>query len=194
MCYPKVDICTPPKILSGGKETRDEMVPSCSLGPKKPHALVIPFPVQGHIGPMMHLSIKLATEAGFVITFVNTHHHHASLKHHLEPRFREHGLHHIHLAQVVNAGCASGDSTGAKSIPELCASFFKLTPAFEDLWSNRYSWPAIIKLVQMRPLTPLLPSRLSLVLYPIYTSTSCTTSPPNMGSNTWHFGRPPPGC
>ena len=95
----------------------------------RPHALVIPFPAQGHIGPMMHLSIKLAKEAGFVITFVNTHHHHTLLKELLEPRFREQGLEDIHLAHVVNAGRASGDTTGAQSIPQLCASFYKLTPA-----------------------------------------------------------------
>ena len=99
----------------------------------RPHALVIPFPAQGHIGPMMHLSIKLAKEAGFVITFVNTHHHHTLLKELLEPRFREQGLEDIHLAEVVNAGRDSGDTTGAQSIVELCESFFKLTPAFEDL-------------------------------------------------------------
>ena len=104
-----------------------------SLDSPRPHALVVPFPAQGHIGPMMHLSIKLAMDAGFVITFVNTHHHHASLKQLLEPRFHEHGLHHIHLAQVVNAERDSGDTTGSKGLVELCESFYKLGPAYEDL-------------------------------------------------------------
>ena len=99
----------------------------------RPHALVIPFPAQGHIGPMMHLSIKLAKEAGFVITFVNTHHHHTLLKELMEPRFREQGLEDIHLAQVVNAGRGSGDTTGSQGLVELCEAFYKLRPAFEEL-------------------------------------------------------------
>ncbi|KAL4196252.1 hypothetical protein AMTRI_Chr04g245170 [Amborella trichopoda] len=42
-----------------------------STGAKKPHALCIPFPAQGHINPMMHLA-KLLHVRGFYITFVNT--------------------------------------------------------------------------------------------------------------------------
>ncbi|KAL0927169.1 hypothetical protein M5K25_001332 [Dendrobium thyrsiflorum] len=37
----------------------------------KPHLLLIPYPLQGHIIPAVHLSLKLAA-AGFSITFVNT--------------------------------------------------------------------------------------------------------------------------
>ncbi|XP_057821771.2 UDP-glycosyltransferase 83A1 isoform X1 [Cryptomeria japonica] len=38
---------------------------------KIPHALLIPFPAQGHINPMVHLARKLASD-GFLITFLNT--------------------------------------------------------------------------------------------------------------------------
>ncbi|KAL0414892.1 UNVERIFIED_CONTAM: UDP-glycosyltransferase 86A1 [Sesamum radiatum] len=37
----------------------------------KPHAIVIPYPYQGHVTPMINLSIKLASR-GFTITFVQT--------------------------------------------------------------------------------------------------------------------------
>ncbi|CAH8384158.1 unnamed protein product [Eruca vesicaria subsp. sativa] len=38
---------------------------------RKPHAMMIPFPLQGHVIPFVHLAIKLASR-GFTITFVNT--------------------------------------------------------------------------------------------------------------------------
>ncbi|KAJ3673841.1 hypothetical protein LUZ60_005833 [Juncus effusus] len=40
-----------------------------------PHALVLPWPAQGHIIPLMHLSHFLSNH-GFKITFVNTEHNH----------------------------------------------------------------------------------------------------------------------
>ncbi|KAK4424698.1 UDP-glycosyltransferase 86A1 [Sesamum alatum] len=43
----------------------------------KPHAIVIPYPYQGHVAPMINLSIRLASR-GFTITFVQT-----DLNHHL---------------------------------------------------------------------------------------------------------------
>ncbi|GLJ48473.1 hypothetical protein SUGI_1023210 [Cryptomeria japonica] len=38
---------------------------------RRPHAVLVPFPAQGHINPMMQLANKLV-EQGFVITFVST--------------------------------------------------------------------------------------------------------------------------
>lgn len=38
---------------------------------RKPHAIMIPYPYQGHINPFVHLAIKLASK-GFIVTFVNT--------------------------------------------------------------------------------------------------------------------------
>ncbi|GLJ48476.1 hypothetical protein SUGI_1023270 [Cryptomeria japonica] len=40
-------------------------------GERRPHAVLVPFPAQGHINPMMRLANKLV-EQGFVISFVNT--------------------------------------------------------------------------------------------------------------------------
>ncbi|KAI3412274.1 Glycosyltransferase [Psidium guajava] len=44
---------------------------------RKPHAIIIPYPLQGHVNPSVHLAIKLASR-GFAVTFINTqsvHHH-----------------------------------------------------------------------------------------------------------------------
>ncbi|KAL7095876.1 hypothetical protein ACP275_10G049700 [Erythranthe tilingii] len=38
---------------------------------RKPHAIMIPYPYQGHINPFVSLAMKLASQ-GFTITFVNT--------------------------------------------------------------------------------------------------------------------------
>ncbi|KAK1287941.1 UDP-glycosyltransferase 83A1 [Acorus calamus] len=40
--------------------------------PPPPHALVLPYPAQGHVIPLMELSHRLV-DRGFTITFVNTH-------------------------------------------------------------------------------------------------------------------------
>ncbi|XP_021610013.1 UDP-glycosyltransferase 86A2 [Manihot esculenta] len=49
---------------------------------KKPHAIIIPYPLQGHVNPAVHLALKLASQ-GFTITFVHTDsiHYHTSKAH-----------------------------------------------------------------------------------------------------------------
>ncbi|GLJ48521.1 hypothetical protein SUGI_1023780 [Cryptomeria japonica] len=42
---------------------------------EKPHALLVPFPLQGHINPMMQLAKKLVSD-GFIVTFVNNESNH----------------------------------------------------------------------------------------------------------------------
>ena len=42
---------------------------------KRPHAVCLPFPAQGHISPMMKLA-KLLHHKGFHITFVNNEYNH----------------------------------------------------------------------------------------------------------------------
>nr|UYE91545.1 putative glycosyltransferase [Anoectochilus roxburghii] len=61
----------------------------------KPHLLIIPYPLQGHIIPAVHLALKLAA-AGFSITFVNTEavHYQTELAHqHLPPSSGTNGGH-----------------------------------------------------------------------------------------------------
>jgi hypothetical protein len=45
---------------------------------KKPHAVLIPYPVQGHINPLIKLA-KFLHLRGFYITFVNTEYNHKRL-------------------------------------------------------------------------------------------------------------------
>ncbi|XP_011031049.1 PREDICTED: 7-deoxyloganetin glucosyltransferase-like isoform X2 [Populus euphratica] len=49
-----------------------------STGARKPHAVCVPYPSQGHVTPMMHLA-KLLHSRGFHITFVNTEFNHGRL-------------------------------------------------------------------------------------------------------------------
>ncbi|KAL3849495.1 hypothetical protein ACJIZ3_011377 [Penstemon smallii] len=48
---------------------------------QKPHAILVSYPLQGHVNPSVHLAIKLASR-GFIITFINTQsiHHHITSK------------------------------------------------------------------------------------------------------------------
>lgn len=41
----------------------------------RPHAILVPFPVQGHINPMMLLAHNLASH-GFIVTFINSEYNH----------------------------------------------------------------------------------------------------------------------
>ncbi|KAE9455707.1 hypothetical protein C3L33_12392, partial [Rhododendron williamsianum] len=52
---------------------------------QNPHAILVAYPLQGHVIPAVHLAIKLATK-GFVITFINTQSiHHQISKSHSSP-------------------------------------------------------------------------------------------------------------
>lgn len=42
---------------------------------KKPHAILVPFPLQGHMNPMIRLAEKLVDE-GFLVSFLNIDHNH----------------------------------------------------------------------------------------------------------------------
>ncbi|KAK8941134.1 UDP-glycosyltransferase 85A2 [Platanthera zijinensis] len=49
------------------------------MSEKKRHAVLIPFPAQGHINPFLHLANLLHSSYGFHITFINTHFNHQRL-------------------------------------------------------------------------------------------------------------------
>ncbi|KAM0935765.1 putative trans-zeatin O-beta-D-glucosyltransferase [Dioscorea sansibarensis] len=46
---------------------------------RRPHALLLPYPAQGHIIPLIEVAHSLHTHHGFTITFINTHFNHARL-------------------------------------------------------------------------------------------------------------------
>ncbi|MCO5602564.1 hypothetical protein L7F22_056698 [Adiantum nelumboides] len=72
-----------------------------SLASRRPHAVVVPYPAQGHINPCMQLAKQLAFQ-GYTITFVNTQHNHeriVSSQHQQADQLQEEGLE-IHFAHI----------------------------------------------------------------------------------------------
>ncbi|KAJ8762435.1 hypothetical protein K2173_007874 [Erythroxylum novogranatense] len=97
----------------------------------KPHAVCIPYPAQGHIGPMLKLA-KLLHHRGFHITFVNTEYNHKRL---LKSRGPEslNGLSSFQFKTIPD-GLPPTDSDVTQDIPSLCASTTKTCLApFRDL-------------------------------------------------------------
>uniref|UniRef100_A0A0D3HE45 Glycosyltransferase n=1 Tax=Oryza barthii TaxID=65489 RepID=A0A0D3HE45_9ORYZ len=54
-----------------GQQPQDAVAANGNGGGKRPHAVVIPYPLQGHVIPAVHLALRLAAR-GFAVTFVNT--------------------------------------------------------------------------------------------------------------------------
>ncbi|BAT86841.1 hypothetical protein LR48_Vigan1210s000800 [Vigna angularis] len=88
-------------------------------GSKKPHALLIPFPSQGHINPFLKLA-KLLHSRGFYITFVNSEFNHRRL---LKSRGPDalNGLSDFHF-EAIPDGLPPTDMDATQSIPALCDS------------------------------------------------------------------------
>lgn len=88
-------------------------------GTKKPHAVVVPFPTQGHINPFLKLA-KLLHSKGFHITFVNTEFNHKRLL-----KSRGHnalsGLPDFHF-ETIPDGLPPSNMDATQSIPALCHS------------------------------------------------------------------------
>ncbi|XXG61202.1 hypothetical protein AAC387_Pa04g2916 [Persea americana] len=89
---------------------------------RKPHALCLPFPTQGHITPMLHLA-KLLHSRGFHITFVNTefNHHRLIKSAALDPTAQMDGF----MFERIPDGLPAQEINATQSIPELCASVTK---------------------------------------------------------------------
>ncbi|KAG6479848.1 7-deoxyloganetin glucosyltransferase-like [Zingiber officinale] len=90
---------------------------------KNPHAVIIPYPAQGHVTPMMKLA-KLLRFYGFRITFVNTHFNHTRLlrsgavvpSEADDPGFR---------FESIPDGLPPSDTDATQDIPSLCDSISK---------------------------------------------------------------------
>uniref|UniRef100_A0A7N0VF30 Glycosyltransferase n=1 Tax=Kalanchoe fedtschenkoi TaxID=63787 RepID=A0A7N0VF30_KALFE len=101
--------------LSRGERMVEET--SETVSDQKPHAVCIPFPLQGHINPMLQLA-KLLHHSGFHITFVNTARNHLRL---LNSRPGPSGLPGFRFETVPDELLsASGDV--AKDMASLCES------------------------------------------------------------------------
>ncbi|CAN6322549.1 unnamed protein product [Urochloa humidicola] len=73
----------------------------------KPHVLMLPFPAQGHVTPLMELSHRLV-DHGFEVTFVNTEVYHARVLSALPPAVGAAALGGIRLASIPD-GLANDD-------------------------------------------------------------------------------------
>lgn len=96
----------------------------------KPHAILIPYPAQGHITPLLKLA-KLLHFHGFFITFVNTEYNHNRLVRTRGPQSVA-GLEDFRFATIPD-GLPPSDKDVTQDIPQLCDSLRKnaLTPFLE---------------------------------------------------------------
>ncbi|RDX80086.1 7-deoxyloganetin glucosyltransferase, partial [Mucuna pruriens] len=86
---------------------------------KKPHAMCIPFPAQGHINPMLKLA-KLLHMKGFHITFVNSEYNHKRLLKARGPDSLK-GLASFRF-ETIPDGLPEPDVEGTQHVPSLCYS------------------------------------------------------------------------
>jgi len=90
-----------------------------SVEARKPHAVCVPFPAQGHVTPMMRLA-KLLHSRGFHITFVNTEFNHMRL-------VRSKGPDHVKglpdfRFETIPDGLPPSDRDATQDVPALCDS------------------------------------------------------------------------
>ncbi|CAN6248109.1 unnamed protein product [Urochloa humidicola] len=99
-----------------------------------PHAVMIPYPAQGHVTPMLQLA-KLLHARGFHVTFVNNEFNH---RRHLRAR----GPHALDGAPgfrfaTIDDGLPSSEADATQDIPSLCLSAMTTClPRFKDLLAS----------------------------------------------------------
>ncbi|GFP87058.1 7-deoxyloganetin glucosyltransferase [Phtheirospermum japonicum] len=86
---------------------------------KKPHAVCIAYPAQGHVNPMLMLA-KLLHHKGFHVTFVNSEYNHRRLLKSRGPSALD-GLTDFRFATIPD-GLPASDADATQDIPSLCAS------------------------------------------------------------------------
>ncbi|KAE8645795.1 7-deoxyloganetin glucosyltransferase-like [Cucumis sativus] len=88
-------------------------------GKQQPHAVLFPYPSQGHISPMLKLA-KLFHHKGFHITFVNTEYNHRRLLRSRGPNSLD-GLPDFHFRAIPD-GLPPSDGNSTQHVPSLCYS------------------------------------------------------------------------
>ena len=88
----------------------------------KPHVVCIPYPLQGHINPMLKLA-KLLHHKGFYVTFVNTEYNHNRLLRSRGPNSLD-GLPDFHF-ETIPDGLPPSDADVSQDIPSLAKSTIK---------------------------------------------------------------------
>ncbi|KAM3373194.1 hypothetical protein ACQJBY_019905 [Aegilops geniculata] len=99
---------------------------------KKPHAVFVPFPAQGHITPMMKLA-KIFHSKGFHVTFINTEYNHHRLIRSRGPDAVA-GLSDFRFATIPD-GLPQSEADATQDIPSLCHSIMTtcLLPHLKNL-------------------------------------------------------------
>ncbi|MQM19593.1 hypothetical protein Taro_052599 [Colocasia esculenta] len=124
-----------------GTERHTREVAMGSHATLPPHAVVIPYPSQGHIHPMLQLA-KLLHYRGFHITFVNTEFNHQRLVH-SRGAVSVRGLDGFRF-ETIPDGLPPPERDGTQDIAALCASTMKhsLVP-FRDLVTRLNAAPGV---------------------------------------------------
>uniref|UniRef100_A0ACD5WXD2 Uncharacterized protein n=1 Tax=Avena sativa TaxID=4498 RepID=A0ACD5WXD2_AVESA len=102
-------------LLEMGSEVADMMEMK-----KKPHAVFVPLPTQGHVTPMLKLAKLLHSTAGFHITFVNTEYNHRRLVRSRGPGAVA-GLPDFRFATIPD-GLPPSDADATQDVPSVCYS------------------------------------------------------------------------
>ncbi|URE30108.1 UDP-Glycosyltransferase [Musa troglodytarum] len=87
----------------------------------RPHAVVVPLPVQGHINPHLKLA-KLLHARGFHITFVNSEYNHRRLTLSRGPDWATAGLDGFRFETIPDGLPPPSDENITQDVPALCAS------------------------------------------------------------------------
>ncbi|ONK75583.1 uncharacterized protein A4U43_C03F18430 [Asparagus officinalis] len=90
-----------------------------SITIEKPHAVLVPYPAQGHINPMLRLG-KLLHAKGFHVTFVNTEYNHRRLVRSWGPGVVK-GVDGFRF-ETIPDGLPPSDVEATQDIPALCDS------------------------------------------------------------------------
>ncbi|KAK9285053.1 hypothetical protein L1049_024237 [Liquidambar formosana] len=100
-----------------GKEMKKRVMDSATA--RKPHAVCVPYPSQGHVTPMMQLA-KLVHSRGFHVTFVNTEFNHRRLVRSFGPDSVK-GLEDFRF-ETIPDGLPPSDRDATQDVPALCDS------------------------------------------------------------------------
>ncbi|CAK8530268.1 unnamed protein product [Lathyrus sativus] len=90
----------------------------------KPHALLIPFPIQGHINPFLKLA-KILHNKGFYITFLNTEFNHKRLLKSTASHDFLNGLSDFKFETIPDGLPSTNNIDSTQNIPDLCQSTSK---------------------------------------------------------------------
>ncbi|KAJ1265508.1 hypothetical protein BS78_08G081200 [Paspalum vaginatum] len=93
--------------------------PTPAEGQRRPHAVCVPYPAQGHVTPMLKLA-KLLHSRGFLVTFVNTEFNHRRLLHSRGPGALR-GVPGFRFDSIPD-GLPPSDADATQDIPSLCYS------------------------------------------------------------------------